>query len=63
MTRLSVDFTNMMTPSIGETGVDPEVLKGTLTQAFATAYEEVEARRTRRMLTKKVKVSDAGYAD
>jgi glucose-6-phosphate isomerase len=46
MTRLSVDFTNMMTPSIGETGVDPEALKGTLSQAFATAYEEVEARRT-----------------
>jgi len=35
----------MMAPAVGEAGVDPEELKGPLSQAFAQAYEEVEERR------------------
>jgi glucose-6-phosphate isomerase len=45
MTRVSLDYTNMMAPALGDAGVDPEALKGALSQAFEKAFREVEERR------------------
>ena len=45
MTRLSLDYTNMMAHGLGEAGVDSQELEGPLSQAFAEAHEEVEGRR------------------
>jgi glucose-6-phosphate isomerase len=45
MKHLSVDYTNMMAPAVGQAGVKPEELDGPLSQAFSDAHEEVEKRR------------------
>jgi glucose-6-phosphate isomerase len=45
MSPLSVDFTNMMAPSLGGAGVEPGELDGALTDAFRKAHQDVEARR------------------
>lgn len=45
MTLVSVDFTNMMTPSLGEGGVDPREMEGVLSDAFRKAHEDVEEQR------------------
>ena len=42
MTRVSLDYTNMMAPGLGEAGVDSQELEGALSQAFAEAHAEVE---------------------
>jgi len=47
MTPISLDFTNMMAPSLGGGhGVNPQALDGVLADAFRRAHEEVEARRS-----------------
>ncbi len=45
MTPVSLDYSNMMAPRIGERGVDPRELEGPLSEAFLRAWKEVEARR------------------
>ncbi len=45
MTPVSLDYTNMMAPSLRGMGVDPQELEGSLAQAFREAQEDVEARR------------------
>jgi glucose-6-phosphate isomerase len=45
MTPVSLDFTNMMAPSLGGLGVDPGEMGGALAEAFRKAHQDVEARR------------------
>ena len=45
MTRVSLDYTNMMAPGLGEAGVDSQELEGALSKAFADTHAEVEGRR------------------
>ncbi|MGD8362994.1 MAG: glucose-6-phosphate isomerase [Gemmatimonadota bacterium] len=45
MTPVSLDFTNMMAPSLGGVGVDPGEMGGALAEAFRKAHEDVAARR------------------
>ena len=45
MTPVSLDFTNMMAPSLGGVGVDPGEMGGALAEAFRKAHEDVAGRR------------------
>lgn len=40
-----LDFTNSLTPALGENGIDPEALDGVLAHRFAAAYRTVDERR------------------
>ncbi|HSG46207.1 MAG TPA: glucose-6-phosphate isomerase [Longimicrobiales bacterium] len=43
----TLDFTNALTPALGDGGIDPEALDGALAEGFAHAYRTVDARRAR----------------
>lgn len=45
-TALTLDYTNMLAPSLGGGGLDPDRLPADLAERFAVAYASVEADRT-----------------
>jgi len=45
-THLALDYGNMLTPRVGEGGIDPDQLGGDLADRFRAALETMEARRT-----------------
>jgi len=45
MTRVTLDYANMLTPGLGGRGLDPQALEGELNERFREAFQEVEERR------------------
>ena len=45
MKSVILDFANMLSPSLGEYGLDPAALEGALSESFEKAYADVKERR------------------